>query len=517
MAIDVIKSPPLSPELKSKSLTNMLKFFGPGAIMASLTIGSGETFFASRGGAVFSYAIIWAFVLGCFFKWVQCYTAMRYLTLTGDHPLRTWSHFPGPRGWFPFLMAVLSIMCFPFWMSFLPSLLGTLCHWMFKFGDHLVWGTIWVIVGIALTVMGGYGILEKVQLVIVGLLIVAIIFSVFYFGPDWGAVATGAVIPRIPDYAPWILEKYPAVAARPPWVEVVTYVGAIGGGTYDYIGYVGLLREKNWGVLGLPDKDKVQELLYEVDQKGGQIPLSGDATDLRNARAWLRAPLIDSAVSFIAVMIFAAGFMIGGARLLYTAELIPSGLKLLEHQAKFITEIRSWLLPVYDAGVFLAVAGTIYSAWEVWTRTTYESLRVISPKFRKISLNKVRNGVLIYVGAVSIILMWMTRVFPNIKLVDLPTPAAIIGGTMTCGFWCLAMIWTDRKFLPKAYQMGSGLVVLNVIAGVAMAFMGLKSWWDWGVSKLDSGVTAYVFLILIVVASMVIMAVINRSQRNGAP
>jgi hypothetical protein len=112
--------------------------------------------------------------------------------------------------------------------------------------------------------------------------------------------------------------------------------------------------------------------------------------------------------------------------------------------------------------------------------------------------------------------MWMTRLFPNIKLIDLPTPAAIIGDTMTCGFWCLAMIWTDRKFLPKAYQMGSGLVVLNVIAGVAMAFMGFKSWWDWGASKLGSGVTAYVILILIVVVSMAIMAVINRYQRNSA-
>ena len=53
-----------------------------------------------------------------------------------------------------------------------------------------------------------------------------------------------------------------------------------------------------------------------------------------------------------------------------------------------------------------------------------------------------------------IVLMWMTRLFPNIKLIDLPTPAAIICGIMTCGFWCHSMIWTDRRFLPKAYQVG---------------------------------------------------------------
>jgi hypothetical protein len=514
MATEAIKAPPLSPELKSKKLWNMFRFFGPGAIMASLTIGSGETFFASRGGAVFSYAILWTFVLGCFFKWVQCYTAMRYLTITGEHPIDRWAHFPGPRAWFPFLIAVLSIMCFPFWLAFLPSLLGTLCNWMFKFGDHLVWGTIFILVAITLTILGGYSVLEKVQLTLVALLILAILFSVFYFGPDWGAVISGTVIPRIPDYAPWVVEKYPQVAARPPWVEAATYVGAIGGGTYDYIGYVGLLREKKWGMLGLPNLDEVQQRIYEIEEKGARIPLSEQEEDVSAGIGWCKAPLIDSAVSFIAIIVFAAGFMIGGARLLHTNELIPAGVKLLEHQARFLTEIRPWLIYVYDAGVFLAIAGTIYGAFEVYTRTVYEVLRSVFPGLRAVKVDKVRPWVLLYVGLGGITLMWMTRIFPGIKLIDLPTPAAIIGGVMTCGLWCLAMIWTDRKFLPKPYQMNTLMVVLNVIAGVAMFLMGLKSWWDWGVKKLGSGVTAYIFLIAIVAASMIIMAIINSYYRK---
>jgi hypothetical protein len=514
MATEAIKAPPLSQELKSKKLWNMFRFFGPGAIMASLTIGSGETFFASRGGAVFSYAILWTFVLGCFFKWVQCYTAMRYLTITGEHPIDRWAHFPGPRAWFPFLIAVLSIMCFPFWLAFLPSLLGTLCNWMFKFGDHLVWGTIFILVAITLTILGGYSVLEKVQLTLVALLILAILFSVFYFGPDWGAVISGTVIPRIPDYAPWVVEKYPQVAARPPWVEAATYVGAIGGGTYDYIGYVGLLREKKWGMLGLPNLDEVQQRIYEIEEKGARIPLSEQEEDVSAGIGWCKAPLIDSAVSFIAIIVFAAGFMIGGARLLHTNELIPAGVKLLEHQARFLTEIRPWLIYVYDAGVFLAIAGTIYGAFEVYTRTVYEVLRSVFPGLRAVKVDKVRPWVLLYVGLGGITLMWMTRIFPGIKLIDLPTPAAIIGGVMTCGLWCLAMIWTDRKFLPKPYQMNTLMVVLNVIAGVAMFLMGLKSWWDWGVKKLGSGVTAYIFLIAIVAASMIIMAIINSYYRK---
>jgi hypothetical protein len=516
MALDKIKAPPLSEAIQSKKVWHMLKFFGPGAIMASLTIGSGETFFASRGGAVFSYVIIWTFVLGCFFKWVQCYTAMRYITLTGQHPMDTWAHFPGPRGWFPFLMAVLSIMCFPFWLAFLPSLLGTLCKWMFKFGDHLVWGTFWIVLFVTLTYVGKYSILERVQLTVITLMMVVILFSVFYFKPDWVAVLFGTFIPRMPEYAPWIIEKYPEVAARPPWVEAVTYIGAIGGGTYDYIGYVGLLREKDWGMLGLPNLDEVQQRIYEITDKKGRIPLSEEEGDVTTGLAWLKAPAIDSIASFAAIILFAAGFIIGGARLLHTEQLIPSGLKLLEYQAHFLTRIHPLLLYLYDFGVFLAIAGTIYGAFEVYTRTMYECLRGVFPGLRSVKIDKIRPWVLLYVGLGGIILMWMTRVFPNISLIDLPTPAAIIGGVMTCGLWALAMIWTDRKFLPKPYQMKTTMVVLNAIAGVAMLGMGLKAWWDFGVNKLNSGLTAYIFLALIVVASMVIMAIINSYYRKKA-
>ena len=36
----------------------------------------------------------------------------------------------------------------------------------------------------------------------------------------------------------------PSIATRPPWVEVITCVGAVGGGTYDYVGYVGCCARK---------------------------------------------------------------------------------------------------------------------------------------------------------------------------------------------------------------------------------------------------------------------------------
>ncbi len=516
MAQQKIKFPALTDAIRSRKMIDMLKFFGPGAIMASLTIGSGETFFASRGGAIFGYAILWAFTLGTIMKGIATYTAMRYITLTGEHPMDRWAHFPGPKGWFPFLIGALSIACFPFWLSFLPSLLGTLTNWMFGFGDHRVWGTFFIALAIALTIMGGYDVLEKAQTIIVALLIISILFSVFYFQPDWLAVLKGSFIPSLPDYAPWIFQKYPEVASRPVWVEAIVYVGAIGGGTYDYIGYVGLLREKDWGVLGLPNLQEVQQRVYELTGKGERIPLSEEPEDVETGLAWLKAPIIDVTISFASVVIFAAGFMIGGARILHTDQLIPSGLKLLEYQARFLTDIHKWLLPIYDAGVFLAIFGTVYGAYEVYTRTAYECMRTVFKGLRHIPVEKVRPWVLAYVGVVGLFIMWLPKLFPNIKLIDIPTPAGIIGGVFTLGLWSLAMLWTDRTYLPKPYQMGPVLFTLNLISGIAMTAMGLKAWWDYGVDTFgaNGGWKGYGFLLFMVILSMIIVALINRYYRR---
>ncbi len=51
-------------------------------------------------------------------------------------------------------------------------------------------------------------------------------------------------------------------------------------------------------------------------------------------------------------------------------------------------------------------------------------------------------------------------------------------GVFIAGPWCFAMIWTDRKYLPKPFQMGAGLVVLNVICGLAFLFFEGRSLYD---------------------------------------
>ena len=505
---DKLVYPELSPELKGGFNFKMLKFFGAGAIIASVTIGSGETFFASRGGAIFGYALLWCFIGSAIMKGVQVYTSARYMTLTGEHPMSHWKYLPGPRGWVPAAFAIISIGCFPFWLAGLPLFIGKTINWIFGIegtDEHLlmmgrVWGTICVFIAVTLTALQTYGLLERVQTILVGFLLASMLAACFASRPDWLEALSG-LVPNLPDYDPWVKQKYPDVAAVPSWVEIGLYLGAIGGGTYDYIGYIGCFREKKWGLIGSRKtvvNDKCEKCGYELSgsRDAGQnlcpecgatmpvtpheteaiatsaetLPIEPSDENIRRGRAWLWPAKIDVGVGFLCVLIFTICFVVLGAQILRPKEVIPSGNELLTHQADFLTQFGKGWLYLYQLGIFAAFFGTIYGAYEIYIRTAYECVMPLSKKARAMPERKFRYIVLAYCAVGGLTLLWTME-----SPVDLVKPAAIIGGVFTCGLWCFAMIWADKKFLPKALRMGPVLLTLNVIAGTVLTVLGVQA------------------------------------------
>ncbi|SHM25164.1 Natural resistance-associated macrophage protein [Caldanaerovirga acetigignens] len=454
-------------DLKEGNFLKLLKYFGPGAILTSITIGSGEVFFSSRGGAVFGYSILWCFILGAIMKCIQTYAANRYITLTGEHPMTRWAYmFPGPKGWFPLLLGVISIMCFPFWEGGVSGLLANMLYNNTKILSQAIWATILIWGAFALFMAGGYDTMEKAQTAIVGTMVVCILAAVVASKPDWLQVIIGSLIPRIPSYEPWIAEKYPSIAARPIWVEIITYMGAIGGGTYDYIGYTGMLREKGWGTLGREDLDEIRE--YLVSLKNERIPLSEDPAEVKKGLAWAKAAFMDNIVSYGLLVIFTIGFMVNGAVILHPAHLVPADNEMLTHQAKFLTVIHPMLVYLYYVAVFFALFGTVYGIYMGYVYTTYETLSPVIRKIREIGPSGLKLPVALYVAIGGTIAVW-TKLNPTVII----TPASIIGGVLTGGIWCLAMYWTDKKMLPKPYQLSPIGSVLLIVSGVVMTFMGL--------------------------------------------
>jgi hypothetical protein len=460
------------------SLGTALTFFGPGAIVASLTIGSGETVFATRVGAVFGYSILWAAYIALIAKGALVYASNHYITVTGEHPMSRFARiFPGPRGWFPILLLITVVLSFPSFSSGLSIALGTYFQEL-GLGNAQVWAIAFIVVAAVLSYLGGYGPLEKVQIGVVVLLVVLVIFAMFVSRPDWLGVL-GGLIPNIPQYQPWVAERYPDLVARPVMVELVVFIGALGGGMYDYIGYTGLLREKRWGLLGHRDVDAIEDRIVNLG-RGEQIPLSERPEDVRNARQWTLAPLGDTLLSFAALGLFTIAFVVNGVTILGEQQRIPAEENILTYQAEFLTAITPVFRFFYPLAIFLVFFGTIYALWEVYNRTFYESLGSVSERVRRAGAGRTRPWVYLYVGLAGILL-----VLTGLDIVALVTPSTIVGGTLAGGIYSIGLLYANSRVLPPPYRLGGLARVLLVVAAIfltiagtiaALEYLGIAPW-----------------------------------------
>ena len=144
---------------------------GPGAIIASLTIGSGELIFHSCWCSLWA-KVVWFFCLVCLLKWVLLYTTGRQMILRGIHPMESWTRLPGPRGWLPVKLLLLGIPCFPIWVAF-HATTASLLPGGFVMGWHagMLWPYLLLLLCAVLSIAGQYKWLEKIQLLLVSLLL----------------------------------------------------------------------------------------------------------------------------------------------------------------------------------------------------------------------------------------------------------------------------------------------------------------------------------------------------------
>jgi Mn2+/Fe2+ NRAMP family transporter len=468
----VLTYPEPPPRLRGRlTLVAAFSVLGPGAIIASANIGSGEMIFAARGGAVFGYALIWAFVVAAIAKAALAYSMNRYMVVTGEHPMTRWATvFPGPRGWFPIVFGLTSIAVIPSWVSGLGLGIGDLIGEA-TIGDGALWATILIVISGVLSWVGGYDRLEKAQTVIVGFMLLAIAVSVVVLDPDWLRALRG-LIPSVPEYAGWLQADYPEIAERPVWLEIGAYLGAVGGGTYDYIGYTGMLREKKWGLLGHRDVRTFSERFAEVG-RGAKLPLSSAPEEAEKARAWSRAPLGDAIISFSAITIFSIMFMVNGASLLSEERLVPSEDQTLTHQADFLTAVHPTFEYLYFVAVFFAFFGSLYAFWEMYSYTTYESLGAVSDRVRLAGQRAVRPYLYTYLLIASLALVWTVG-----ELVVIVTPASVLGGLFMSGVFCLAILWTEKRVLPEQYRLTPAGRWWVLVSGILLATLGVVSIWQ---------------------------------------
>ena len=455
-----------------------LKVFGPGAIIASLTIGTGELIFSSRGGAIFGYRILFLFIVISLLKWALVVASSRHMVLTGVHPYRRMLDLPGPRGWLPMVLLLIATVCLPIWISFHSGVLGNLTSWVTGTSELLgggmdyLWGMAILALVVSITALRGYSTLERIQLVIVAAMVLSAAVTLALYRPDWLELLKGAFIPQRCAYPDWLGAEYPLIAEQPVWVETTRYVGVIGGAGFDYLAYTSFMRDKAWGQAGAGPASEARLAQIAADPA-------------HPVRRWLRAPLVDCSISFLVIIAFSAVFVASGALILGPHHKIPDENNLLNLQAAFVTGIHPWLFPLYVGGAFLTMIGTLYGTMEVACCIAGEMAHAFNREYAVKHARRIRRVTIIWctVGACAILLLLFAYQStggagkPRLLLAIL-TPANLFTGVLLCGLLCLVNLWMDRKFLPKALRLPGWLWMLNLVSGFIFLGLGVKGYWD---------------------------------------
>jgi Mn2+/Fe2+ NRAMP family transporter len=437
-----------------------LRAFGPGAILASATIGAGETILAVRAGAWGGYDLLWLILVAAFTKsFVLLYLLGRYAALTGDSVARRLLELPGPRGW-------------PLWFVLIADLLpagpvfaaiAAPCGWLFSQqlgGEPRAWAVGFALLAIAVAVLQRYEALEKQQVVVCLVLLACVVTSTLLIGPDLRRMLAGLVaVGRVPEVPAW---ARPAFEGRPLALELATVFGYAGNVAMGYLVYCEFVRQKRWGVF-----------------RGDATPppparLPVDAANLGRARRGL-APLRGDLVLTASLIFLVTGaFLVAGATALHPIGEMPRGFDLLSKQAVIFEAISPALIPVYYVAVLFALWGTLNSIPEIYARVTQSFLAALLPRqMAGVGYRAVLRGLGAYLALSSFALLWL-RVQPQ-RLMDF---VALFSTNLGVAVAFVAALWLDRR-LPGPLRASPALFAAGVVSFlIVLGATAVSAWFQ---------------------------------------
>ena len=175
---------------------------GPGLLVAATGVGVGDLATASFAGSILGTAIIWATVVGAFFKYVINEGLARWQLATGSTLVEgVVGKFGKTVGWMfvPYLL---------FWTFFVGSSQmsgsGVTLHAMIPIFDDastgkVVFGALSSVVVMALVLIGGYRLFDKIMRVCIAIMYITVVLTAALLWPGTTEVLQGLLVPRIPD------------------------------------------------------------------------------------------------------------------------------------------------------------------------------------------------------------------------------------------------------------------------------------------------------------------------------
>jgi Mn2+/Fe2+ NRAMP family transporter len=386
-ATDTTREPP-------RTLRDSLAYLGPGIILASSIVGSGELIAATTVGAEAGFLLLWLILIGCAIK-VAAQIEIGRTTLTwGRTPLVAFDAVPGPRfagrGWIYWGWVVMTMLIVVQQGGILMGVAQTLAagvpltqagsEWnrvhdgaaaariaeatarrggdaakadeihaalvsleaeattLNRPADETIWAIITAVVTSALLAIGRYGVIERVSIVLVGTFVAVTLLALvlLQFDPAWAissAEFASGIVPSIP----------PAVGGRSPLMTALATFGIIGVGAAELMFYPYWCLEKGYGRAVGPrdDSDRWAD----------------------RAKGWIRVLQLDAWASMVVYTLVTVAFYLLGAATLGRLGLRPAGGEMVRALgAMYGPVFGPWAADVFLVGAFAVLYSTLFAA-----------------------------------------------------------------------------------------------------------------------------------------------------------
>jgi len=450
-----------------KKYLRYLLFFGPGAIIASVTIGQGQLILGPQIGAWAGYKLLWLITIS-FASYLIAYIGTRFVLLSGIDIIDLFA-IKTKKGFLNWVFAFIVFIFLPLFVAAIITTLGQSMEWIFGVGHYLLWGISTCTFAAILAIVGRYRIVEFSQAIFVAILGVGAIISVAMIKPDLLEIIPNYfLVGNVPSYPHWVSTEYPSLAKTPVPLIMLGYLGTLTVSLVTLVGYLGWIKVKKWGIFrDKENPDSFSHQLLENFKRRGRIEyLPENEEEIKKAKILLKPLLIDLMLSFIIVAIVSSAYMIAGAKLL--GHHIPSDINLLREQAVIFSSIARWLKPLYQLSVFFALFGTVYGGFEAVSRMLYETTRNLSKKIGGMEYRKFMIYMMIYMLVTGVPLAILG--YYGFSIILMLSITLLFIGVVGVVIYGIGTIYMSQKYLPEGYKMGKAWAIIAVIFLILFMF-----------------------------------------------
>ena len=408
-----IEPPPLS-------LRSALRRIGPGIVLASSIVGSGEVIATTTLGAQVGFAALWIVLVSCAIKPVVQGELGRYTIVTGKTGLDGFNGVPGPRlgvSWLVWAW-VLTVTLTLLQVGGMYGGVGQVLHVLWPALSVSVWVAVCLAITLAVLLGGGYSRIERFAMVKVGLFTMLTVFAALVLLRRPGAVS-------MHDLASGLSMTLPPAGL----VTAIAVFGITGVGATELVMYPYWCVEKGYARFVGP-----REASPEWNAR---------------ARGWIRVMHLDILCSLVIYTMATVAFYLLGAAVLHRLGVVPAARDTVAVLSQIYTQtLGDWALWVFYAGVVVTLYGTIFAATAAHSRMMADLVRVLGfyPREDAHSRLQWRNRFVVCLATIPAILYWFF---------ESPVRMVVAGGVAQAlmlpliGF---AAIYVRHTQLPRGLQ-----------------------------------------------------------------